>query len=54
MGEDPRIDAWLADHAYISLAGTTPEAVRADHDRLGSQAVAAGRAMMRDWLAALD
>jgi GMP synthase (glutamine-hydrolysing) len=54
MGEDSRIDAWLADHAYIALAGTTPEAVRTDHDRLGRQAVAAGRAMMRDWLAALD
>lgn len=54
MGEDPRIDSWLADEAYLALAGTTAEAVRADHDRLGSAAVAAGRAMMRDWLAALD
>jgi len=54
MGEDPRIDAWLEDGAYIAAAGTTPQVVRADHDRLGGQAVKAGRAMIAEWLTGLS
>jgi GMP synthase (glutamine-hydrolysing) len=54
MGEDPRIEAWLADEPYIASAGTNVAAIRADHDRKGSSAVAAGRAMIAEWLAGLD
>jgi GMP synthase (glutamine-hydrolysing) len=53
MGEDPRIEKWLADHDYIRSAGTDPDTVRADHDRLGPGAVAAGRALLGEWLAGL-
>jgi GMP synthase (glutamine-hydrolysing) len=53
MGEDPRFDAWLENEAYIAQAGTTPERLRADHDSLGSGAVAAGRAMIAEWLRGL-
>jgi GMP synthase (glutamine-hydrolysing) len=53
MGEDPRFGEWLRDTDYIAAAGTTPAALTADHDRLGSRAVTAGRAMLAEWLAAL-
>jgi GMP synthase (glutamine-hydrolysing) len=54
MGEDERFEHWLAnDIADIAEVGTTPEALRADHDRLGAAAVAAGRAMIAEWLAGL-
>jgi len=54
MGEDPRIEAWIdGGEAMIAAAGTTVEAIRADHDRYGSQAVAAGQAMIREWLIGL-
>jgi GMP synthase (glutamine-hydrolysing) len=55
MGEDPRFDAWLdgADD-YLAQAGTTPERLRHDHDLHGAAAVAAGRAMIADWLAQID
>jgi GMP synthase (glutamine-hydrolysing) len=53
MGEDPRIDAWLEDEAYIASAGMNPATIRQEHDRLGPGAVAAGRLMIRDWLAGL-
>jgi GMP synthase (glutamine-hydrolysing) len=33
--------------------GETPEALRGAHDRLGPAAVAAGRAMIGEWLAGL-
>jgi GMP synthase (glutamine-hydrolysing) len=54
MGEDPRIENWLADHDYIKSAGTDADTVRADHDRLGPGAVAAGRALLGEWLAGLN
>jgi GMP synthase (glutamine-hydrolysing) len=50
MGEDPRFAEWLQDVDYISEAGTTPDALDAEHTRLGSAAVAAGRAMLTEWL----
>lgn len=54
MGEDERFDHWLAnDAAEIAEVGSTPEAERAAHERLGPAAVAAGRAMIGEWLAAL-
>jgi GMP synthase (glutamine-hydrolysing) len=53
MGEDPRFAEWLEDEDYIRAAGTDPAALKADHDRHGSAAVAAGRAMLTEWLAQL-
>jgi len=53
MGEDPRFAEWLEDVEYIAAAGTHPTALRDDHGRLGSAAVAAGRAMLAEWLAQL-
>lgn len=54
MGEDPRIDAWIAGgEAMIAAADTGASQIRADHATLGSDAVAAGRAMIAEWLAQL-
>jgi GMP synthase (glutamine-hydrolysing) len=53
MGEDPRFGDWLEDEQYIRAAGSDPAALRADHDRFGTAAVAAGRLMLAEWLAAL-
>jgi GMP synthase (glutamine-hydrolysing) len=55
MGEDPRFDAWLdgADD-YLAEAGITAQRLRRDHDAHGAAAVAAGRAMIVDWLAQID
>lgn len=54
MGEDERFDHWLVNDAVeIAETGQTPDKLRAAHDALGRRAVAAGRAMIADWLAAL-
>jgi GMP synthase (glutamine-hydrolysing) len=53
MGEDPRIAEWLENKDYIAEAGTDPETLRAEHDRLGPAAVAAGRALLAEWLSGL-
>lgn len=54
MGEDPRIDLWFADaDDYLAAAGTDAVRVRADYAQLGPPAVAAGRAMLGEWLSAL-
>ena len=53
MGEDPRFAEWLEDEDYIRAAGTDRPALEADHDRHGPAAVAAGRAMLAEWLAQL-
>ena len=50
MGEDSRFAEWLEDRDYIAAAGADPTILRADHDRLGPAAVAAGRAMLAEWL----
>lgn len=51
MGEDERFEAWLAGgEDYVALAGTTPDALRRDYAALGPPAVAAGRALIADWL----
>jgi GMP synthase (glutamine-hydrolysing) len=54
MGEDPRFPAWLdgADD-YLTAAGTNVADMLRDHDRHGAAAVAAGRAMIMEWLAEL-
>lgn len=54
MGEDPRIDRWLdGAERYVASAGTDIPTIRADYAEKGPRAVAAGRAMMAEWLAAL-
>jgi len=55
MGEDERIHEWI-DQSPDSLAaaGTCADRMRADHDMLGPNAVAAGRAMIEHWLAGLS
>lgn len=53
MGEDPRFAEWLDDEVYIRAAGNDPATLKADHDRLGPAAVAAGRTMLAEWLAQL-
>jgi GMP synthase (glutamine-hydrolysing) len=50
MGEDPRFEEWLQDGDYIASAGTDAQTLRADHDQLGPAAVAAGRAVVGEWL----
>ena len=55
MGEDPRFEAWLdGSEAYVAMAGLTPAELRRQHDDHGTAAVAAGRAMITEWLAQLD
>jgi GMP synthase (glutamine-hydrolysing) len=55
MGEDPRFDAWIEQGPHdIAAAGHTPRTLRAAHDEHGPRAVAAGRAMIAEWLAGLD
>ena len=55
MGLDPRIEAWIeGGRAAMARAGTTEARLRADHDRLGPAAVAAGQAMIADWLETFD
>ena len=54
MGLDPRFEAWLeGGHDAIARAGTTEAKLRADHDALGPRAVAAGQAMIAEWLEGL-
>jgi len=53
MGEDPRFAEWLENKEYIAAAGTDSATLRADHDRLGPAAVAAGRALLAEWLSNL-
>lgn len=51
MGLDPRIEAWIeGGEAAMARAGTTEARLRADHDTLGPGAVAAGQAMIAEWL----
>ncbi len=51
MGLDPRFDAWIEGGGdAIARAGTTEARLRADHDAHGPGAVAAGQAMIAEWL----
>jgi GMP synthase (glutamine-hydrolysing) len=54
MGEDPSIEIWLEDEAYVEEAGLTVAELRAQHDALGKACVAAGRKLITDWLDRLD
>jgi GMP synthase (glutamine-hydrolysing) len=54
MGEDERFEDWLAqDMDYLTAAGQCPDALRAAHAAHGPGAVAAGRAMIAEWLEGL-
>jgi len=54
MGEDPRFEAWIENGpAFIAEAGTSPERLRGEHSAHGSAAVAAGKAMITEWLRGL-
>ena len=55
MGEDPRFDAWMEQWPEAVVeAGGCPRALRRAHDELGPGAVAAGRAVISDWLLGLE
>lgn len=55
MGLDPRFDAWIEEGPEaIARAGLTEADLRAAHDHHGPAAVAAGQAMIAEWLAQLD
>jgi GMP synthase (glutamine-hydrolysing) len=54
MGEDARFEEWLTHFwADLDVAGQCRHALRDDHDAHGPGAVAAGRAMIAEWLAGL-
>lgn len=54
MGLDPRFEAWLEQWPdAVEAAGTDVDALRAAHAEHGPAAVAAGRAMIAEWLAGL-
>lgn len=54
MGLDPRFDAWIEQGTEaIARAGTDEASLREAHDRLGAGAVAAGQAMIAEWLEGL-
>lgn len=51
MGDDERFEHWLAaDQAHVEEAGHAVADLRAEYARLGPAAVAAGQAMLADWL----
>ncbi|WP_420383325.1 glutamine amidotransferase [Novosphingobium sp.] len=55
MGEDPRVDAWIAQGpADLAAAGQTPEGLRGAYADHGPRAIAASRAMIAEWLAGLE
>ena len=54
MGEDPRIEAWLAGaDRDLAAAGTSADEVRRDYTAIGPATVRAGRTLVADWLAGL-
>lgn len=55
MGQDERFDAWISEWPESVIeAGGDEARLRRAHDELGPGAVAAGRAMIAEWLASLD
>lgn len=55
MGQDERFDAWIKEWPESVIeAGGTEAGLRNLHDELGPAAVSAGRAMIRDWLQAIE
>lgn len=54
MGLDERFHVWTEQWPDdIAAGGTTVERLRSDHARLGARVVAAGRAMIAEWLQGL-
>ncbi len=54
MGEDERYHQWIDKWPdAVQASGKTPDDLRAEQDRHGSRAVAAGRAMLTQWLETL-
>jgi GMP synthase (glutamine-hydrolysing) len=54
MGLDPRFDAWIEQGAAaMAEAGTDEPKLRTAHDAHGAAAVAAGQAMIAEWLTCL-
>ena len=54
MGLDPRFEAWIEEGPEaIAKAGTDPDTLRAAHAAHGPRAVAAGQAMIAEWLGGL-
>lgn len=54
MGKDPRFDAWMQQWPEaVKEAGGDEESLRAAHDHHGPVAVAAGQAMIGEWLTGL-
>jgi GMP synthase (glutamine-hydrolysing) len=55
MGLDPRFEEWLRQWPEaLAEAGESADSMRDLHRRLGPPAVAAGRAMIAEWLASLS
>jgi GMP synthase (glutamine-hydrolysing) len=55
MGLDPRFDAWLAEWpGQVVEAGSDPVTLRRQHQAFGAAAVAAGQAMIAEWLEGLQ
>jgi GMP synthase (glutamine-hydrolysing) len=55
MGHDPRFESWLEQWPEaIAAAGTDAETLRAAHAVHGPRAVAAGQAMIAEWLTGLQ
>ena len=55
MGLDPRFDAWIEQWPESVIeAGGDEASLRAAHDRLGPSSVAAGQAMIAEWLTGLS
>jgi GMP synthase (glutamine-hydrolysing) len=54
MGEDPSFATWIENGSdFIAAAGSSPEALRREHQAHGPAAVAAGQAMIAEWLRGL-
>ena len=55
MGLDERFHVWTeAWPDDVAAGGTSVDRLREEHERLGPQAVAAGRAMIAEWLGGLE
>lgn len=55
MGLDPRFDAWIEQgRDVLAEAGLDEAALRTAHAQHGTRAVAAGRAMIAEWLSGLE
>ena len=55
MGADERFHTWVEGWPHdIAAGGTTAEQLTADHARFGPPSLAAGRAMIAQWLGGLD